>query len=197
MSTHGEAPGLEDHLDRIGETADGRSDRISLEAIVEAMESASFGSLLLIAGLVTLAPIVGDIPGVPTIMGIFVILASSQLLLGRDTMWLPRWLRERAVKASTVEKVLGWLRPVARVIDRVLRPRLDVFVQGVARYVIAILTLLVGAVMPGMEFIPFSANLAGVVLTTFGLALVMRDGLLVLLTLGLIAATVGLLVIFG
>ena len=49
--------------------------------------------------------------------------------------------------------------------------------------------------MPVMEFIPFSANLAGVVLTMFGLALMVRDGLLALLGLTLIAAAVGLVLL--
>lgn len=185
---------VEDHLDRIAEAAGGE-DRISLEEILDALEGVSFGSLLLVAGLVTLVPIIGDIPGVPTTMGIFVILGSAQLLIGRESLWLPRWLRERGVKGSSVEKALRWVRPVARTIDRVLRPRLDVFVRGAATYVIALITLLVGAVMPLMEFIPFSANAAGVVLTTFGLALMVRDGLLALVTLGLIAAGVGFLVV--
>jgi hypothetical protein len=185
---------VEAHLDRIAEAADDE-DRISLEEILGALEAVSFGSLLLVAGVVTLVPIVGDIPGVPTTMGIFVILGSAQLLIGRESMWLPRWLRERAVKGSTVEKALRWLRPVARTIDRVLRPRLDVFVQGAATYVIAVITLLVGAMMPLMEFVPFSANAAGVVLTTFGLALMVRDGLLALVTLGLIATGVGFFVL--
>ncbi len=185
---------VEDHLDRIAEVTAG-DDRVSLEEILEVMEAVSFGSLLLVAGLVTLVPIVGDIPGVPTTMGVFVVLGSSQLLIGRESMWLPKWLRERAVKGSTVEGTVRRLRPVARVIDRVLRPRLDVFVQGPATYVIALVTLLVGAAMPLMELIPFSANAAGVVLTTFGLALMVRDGLLSLVTLGLMAAGVGFLLI--
>lgn len=185
---------VEDHLDRIAEAA-ADEDRVSLEEILDALEGVSFGSLLLVAGLVTLVPIIGDIPGVPTTMGVLVILASSQLLIGRESMWLPRWLRERGVKGSSVEKALRWVRPVARTIDRVLHPRLDVFVQGAATYVIAVITLLVGAVMPLMEFVPFSANAAGVVLTTFGLALMVRDGLLALVTLGLIATGVGVLVV--
>lgn len=186
---------VENHLDRLGETAEGDGDRISLEAMLTAMETVPFGSLLLVAGLVTLMPILGDIPGVPTTMGVLVALGSSQLLLGRETMWLPRWVRERTVKASIVKTALRWLRPVARATDRVLRPRLDLFVQGVATYVIAVTTLLVGVVMPLMEFVPFSANLAGVVLTTFGLALIVRDGLLALVTLALIAIAVGLVVV--
>ncbi|HSM09785.1 MAG TPA: exopolysaccharide biosynthesis protein [Gemmatimonadota bacterium] len=185
---------LEDHLLRIAGAAEG-DDRVSLEEILAAMENVSFGALLLVAGLVTLVPIIGDIPGVPTTMGILVVLGSAQLLLGRESMWLPRWLRERSVRASTVTKGIERAQPVARTVDRVLKRRLDLFVQGAATYVIAVVTLLLGAVMPVMEFIPFSANLAGVVLTAFGLALMARDGLLSLLGLALIAAAVVLVVV--
>lgn len=183
---------LENRLDRIGEKADG-TDRIDLGEIIEALQDVSFGSLLLLAGLVTLAPLVGDIPGVPTTMGALVILISAQLLVGRKTIWLPGWMRHRSVKTSHLEKALKWLRPVARTIDRVLRPRLEIFVRGVGTYVIAILSLLVGAAMPAMEFIPFSANLAGVVLTGFGLALAVCDGLLALVVFLIIATSAGLL----
>ncbi|MFO7587433.1 MAG: exopolysaccharide biosynthesis protein [Gemmatimonadota bacterium] len=183
---------IEDHLARVGEAAAG-TDGISLGEILEATDTVSFGSLLLVAGLVTLAPVIGDIPGVPTTMGVFVILTSGQLLVGRETMWLPGWLRDRSVKTSSLEKALRWLRPVARTIDRVLRPRLEVFVRGVATYVIAVITLLVGAAMPVMEFVPFSANAAGIVLTAFGLALTARDGILALLAFSVIAVAVGLL----
>jgi hypothetical protein len=183
---------IEDHLARVGEAAAG-TDGISLGEILEATDTVSFGSLLLVAGLVTLAPVIGDIPGVPTTMGVFVILTSGQLLVGRETMWLPGWLRDRSVKTSSLERALRWLRPVARTIDRVLRPRLEVFVRGIATYVIAVITLLVGAAMPVMEFVPFSANAAGIVLTAFGLALTARDGILALLAFSVIAVAVGLL----
>lgn len=187
---------LQDHFARVAAAAaDDDDDRVSLEEILEVMENVSFGALLLVAGLVTLVPIIGDIPGVPTTMGVLVVLGSAQLLLGRESMWLPRWLRERAVRASTVTKVIDRIQPVARLVDRALRPRLDVFVRGAATHVIAALTLLLGAVMPVMEFIPFSANLAGVVLTTFGLALMVRDGLLALFGLSVIGVAVGLVAV--
>lgn len=185
---------LEDQLARVAEAA-AHDDRVSIEEILEIMENVSFGALLLVAGLVTLVPIIGDIPGVPTTMGVLVVLGSAQLLLGRESMWLPRWLRERAVRASTVTKVIDRIQPVAHAIDRVLRPRFDLFVRGTATYVIAVTTLLLGAVMPVMEFIPFSANLAGVVLTALGLALMVRDGLLALVSLTMVASAVGLVVI--
>lgn len=189
----GETSDLQDRLDRIEEAAS-EPERVELEAIVDALGRRSFGSALLLAGLVTLAPVIGDIPGVPTTMGVFVVLTTGQLLLGRERLWLPRWLRTRAVTASKLEKALRWLRPVARTIDRLTRPRLQFLVRDAATYVIATLSLLVGAVMPLLEFIPFSANAAGILLTGFGLSLTARDGLLAIITVLLVGLAVGLLV---
>lgn len=186
------SPRLEERLERIGEAAEGNV-RISLGEVLETMENASFGSVLLLAGLVTLAPLVGDIPGVPTTMGVLVILTAGQLLAGRTSMWLPGWLRRRSVKTSSLGKALEWLRPVARFMDRLLRPRLEIFVRGAGTYGVAGVSLLVGAAMPLMEFIPFSANVAGVALTAFGLALAVRDGLLALIMFVMLGAAAGLL----
>ena len=42
--------------------------------------------------------------------------------------------------------------------------------------------MVVALAMLGMEVVPFSANLAGIALTAFGLAVVAHDGLLALVT---------------
>lgn len=49
-------------------------------------------------------------------------------------------------------------------------------------------------VMPPMEFIPFSASLAGAALSLFGLSLMARDGLLALR--GFVATFAALLLVF-
>lgn len=38
----------------------------------------SFGPLLLLAGLNMTAPVIGDIPGVPVILGVFVLLVARR-----------------------------------------------------------------------------------------------------------------------
>ncbi len=53
------------------------------DEIVEAVGERSFGSILLLAGIITLTPLIGDIPGVPSIMGLIVFLIAIQLLIGR------------------------------------------------------------------------------------------------------------------
>lgn len=188
------ANGLEDLLDRISEAARD-TEAVSLAVLLEAMGRRSFGYALLAAGLITVAPLVGDIPGVPTIMGLLVILTTGQMLLGRDRLWLPDWLLDRTVGRGNLEGAVRWLRPAARVVDRWIGPRFEaVFTLGGVR-TIAALCLLIGAAMPLLEFIPFSATVAGTLLTLLSLTLIARDGLLALLTLALAATAVGILVL--
>ncbi len=48
--------------------------------------------------------------------------------------------------------------------------------------------------MPAMDFVPFTANIAGVALTAFGLSIITRDGLLAVGALVFTVLAVGLLV---
>lgn len=180
---------LEQLLDRIGKATQGGGPRVSLGAVLDVVGRRSFGPLLLLAGLVTLAPIIGDIPGVPTLMAVLVWLSAGQLLLRREHVWLPRWLLLRSMAPDKLRQALKRLHAPARFIDRMLRPRLTMFTQPTA---VAIVCVGIAAAMPAMEFVPFSANIAGAALTAFGLALIARDGLLALLAFVLTAMIVAL-----
>lgn len=192
MSQEPPVENLEQLFDQIREAAEKAGDRVSLDTILERVGRRSFGALLLVAGLITLAPLLGDIPGVPTIVGGFVVLITGQLLFGREYFWLPRWLLERFVAKGQLCKALERLRPVARFVDRWLQPRLRPFTHASGMYAIALVCFVIAAAMPVMEFIPFSANGAGMAFTVFGLSLIARDGLLVLLGFGLTAITFAL-----
>lgn len=190
MSEDQELENLEQLLDRLSKAADS-GQQVSLRAVLKAVGRRSFGPLLLMAGVVTLAPVIGDIPGVPTIVAALVFLTAGQLILRREHFWLPHWLLERSVAQDKLRKVLKWLRPAARLIDRLLRPRLTVLTHRTGVHVIAVMCLLIAAAMPAMELIPFSANGAGAALTAFGLSLVAHDGLLALLAFLVTVATFG------
>ncbi len=172
----------------------GDGDSIRLGTVLDIVGRRSFGPMLLLAGLITVAPLIGDIPGVPTLIGIFVFLIALQLMLGRDHFWLPSFLLERQIRRQTLHKAAVWMMPTARFADRFLRPRLMFLVNGGASYGVAILAMLVSLMMPVMEFIPFSANAAGLTLTIFGLAMIARDGLLALIAFALTGASVGVIV---
>lgn len=183
---------LQHMLDKIGQ-AEAEQDQVSLGAIVHAVGSGSFGPLLLLAGLLTVSPLSG-IPGMPTFMGVLTILVSTQLLLGRDSFWLPGWLLKRSFGRSKLEKALKFMRPPARFIDRGIRPRLQVLVGARGSWCIALICTLLGISMPPMEVVPFSVNVVGAILMVFGLALIGRDGLLALGALILTTLLVGFLI---
>lgn len=178
MPSH--ADSLEDVLDQIDDARDGRP-KVTFEEVLDNVGRRSFGPLLVLAGLVVLAPVVGDVPGVPTIVGLFVLLLAGQLAFGRERFWIPRWLLERSVASDKLERPLRWLRKPARFVDKLLRPRLEVLIEGrAARGVAAVCLVLAMMMLPMMELVPFTANLAGIVLCAFGLALIARDGLFAL-----------------
>ena len=167
-------------------------ERVSVDTMLEAVGRRSFGPRVLLAGLVTLSP-VGDIPGVPTMVAVLVLLLTTQLLWGRRSFWLPGWLLRKSIARSKMTKSIGWLERPAAFIDRFLRPRLSMFVEGFAVRLIAAVSLLISLTMPVMEAIPFSASGAGAALTAFGLALIARDGLMALLALIFTVATGGMI----
>lgn len=184
---------MEGLLDQIKE-ARGKNGNVAINDILDVVGRRSFSPLLLLAGIITLAPLIGDIPGVPTIMGIFVMLTTSQILIGQDHFWLPEWILHRSIKQEKLEKGINWMYKPVKFIDRWTKPRWTVFVKGAGQTVIAAMCLLISLAMPIMEFIPFSANIAGVAFTLFGLALITHDGLLALIALISALGTFGFII---
>ncbi len=168
---------LQDLLDHIQEKAEAQ-DTMPLGDLLDAVGRRSYGPLLLLVGLIAVSPLSG-IPGVPSTIGVLVALISVQLLLRKEGFWLPRWITRRKLPRNKLLKALRWLRPPARAIDRVVRPRWVPLTGGVATYAVAALCLLIALTMPPLELLPFAATLAGAALAVFGLALVGRDGVLV------------------
>ncbi|WP_447527709.1 exopolysaccharide biosynthesis protein [Vreelandella sp. TE19] len=188
MSDESPAASLTELLDAMAQMEEEKR-RVSVEDILDAVGRRSFGPLLLVAGIITLAPVVGDIPGVPTLMAVLVLLTSSQLLLGRKAFWLPGILLNRSVSRKGFDKSLGLMRKPAKWVDGLLGVRLAWMSGYIGMRATALACLLVALAMPPMEFIPFTANGAGLALTLFGLGLVAKDGLVLSLGFLITGAT--------
>lgn len=163
---------LIDRMDGLAE----RRQRVTLRDLYELVGPRSFGPWMLLAGLIVVAPVVGDIPGVPTATGILVGLVAGQMLFGRSQFWLPNWMLKRSVTSGKLRKALSWLRKPGKWADSVVHPRLTSLVSATGARVVAGMCLGIALMMPFMEVVPFSANLAGLALVAFGLALVAHDG---------------------
>jgi hypothetical protein len=180
-------------LDLTARAADGQ-DRVSVKRILEILGRCSFGSVVLIAGLITVSPVIG-IPGLPTVIGLLLVLIALQLLLKRDHPWLPGWILRRSIRKNRFCWAIRWLQPVARFLDRFTKRRLILFTSDTSQYPIGIACILLGGAMPFLEIIPFSSNAIGIPLSALGLSLVARDGLFALLAfLYIILAIFGLVI---
>jgi hypothetical protein len=67
--------------------------------------------------------------------------------------------------------------------------------KRVGLYAIALLCALIGVAMPSLELVPFSAHIAGLALTAFGLALIANDGLVGLFALTITAGAVAFVIV--
>lgn len=177
---------LGDVLDRL-ELAQKDGEVVRIEALLEAMGRRSFGPMLLVPGLLVLSPVSG-IPGVPTLSGAIVFLIAIQLLIGRKYFWLPGWILNRGISYLIFKRSLAVMRPIARVVDKVLRQRLVWIAESAGVHVVAAACILVAVTIPPLELVPFAATAAGVAITAFGLALIGRDGVLGIIALLFCAA---------
>lgn len=165
-------------LDRIESGARGH-DFVSIGEMMDFVGRRSFGPMVLLVGIILVTPLSG-LPGIPTIMGLLTLLTLGQILLGRNRFWLPGWIVRRKMSRHKLLKGLRWLRPMARRIDRLLRRRLTLLVDGPGLYLMALGCMVIAIVMPATEVVPFSASIAGLALVAFGLAMVARDGVVAL-----------------
>ena len=142
------------------------------------------------------APVIGDIPGVPSVLGLLIILIAVQIMVHRQHIWVPQFLLRRSVQKEQLTRTLSWLERPAGWVDRILKQRLTVFISTPGRLVIAILCVTLALLTPAMEFVVFSANVAGLALVLLGLALVAHDGLMALIGF-VLCASVGALLVWG
>jgi len=158
-----------------------------LSDIVAALGPRSFGIALVLFGLPNLLPV----PGLPILCGLIIGVIAFQMVIGKESLVLPRWIGNRRIKREDLDTVVRRAEPSLRLLERAMRPRLAVFTTDLAQWGVgAVLLLLALALMAPIPF--FGGVLPGIAVTLFGLALVERDGLFV--AFGLVATLLALMV---
>jgi hypothetical protein len=185
MAGKNEAEDLESMLDQLDEAGSG-SGSISAGELVDTVGQRSFGPWLLIPALIALTPI-GAIPGLPTMLALIVILIAGQLVIGQKRFWLPELIRERDIERQRLRNGVGYLRPAARMVDKVLQPRLTWLTKGPFVPIAAALCVAVALTVPPLEVLPFAGMVSWAAIAAFGLALIAHDGALALIALAFTA----------
>ncbi len=151
-------------------------EQLTLGQLLQGLKQSAFGMFLFVAILPSFIPI----PGVGgAVSGPLVLLMGLQLLCGLSRPWLPGFIARRGPKRGTMHKFLGRIsRPLQR-LDRMLKPRLPMLITPLpARMLTGALLILTGVLLSLP--IPFTNYLFGFQLLLFALALIERDGGLML-----------------
>lgn len=162
------------------EAASEGGETVSVGHLIDALGERGYGPALAILPLIELTPI-GGIPGFPTLLALTVGLITVRLLMGYRHFWAPDWLRRRELNSERVFKSVHWPKPISERIDGQLRERLSRFAGPTARKAACIVILGILLLVPPLEVIPFATSAPMIAISVFGLGLLYRDGLLMLL----------------
>lgn len=158
---------------------EGESEKVSVAQILDALDARSFGLAVLLFSLPSVAPMP---PGVPTVVGIILVIVSIQMVFGREDLWLPGILSRRSFDRKSLVGAFTGLAPKLAVIEKVMKPRLLFMTGRIGSIVIGVIVLVMAIVLvlplpPGGNFPPALAC------AVLGLGLAQRDGVIVLLGL--------------
>lgn len=154
-----------------------QGEKISVGELVDSLDSRAHGVLLLILALPMCIP---NIPGISTIFGILMIAPALGLLFGQRRLWLPRQVRAWTFPREGFNKALRVAIGGLKRVEFLIKPRLSFLTQWPLTSLVGFQTLLMALVL----ILPiWGANLSpGVTVTLTALALMQRDGLLMLLS---------------
>ncbi len=164
---------LSQRLAQIVEQSD--AERLSFTDLAAKLESSAWGGLLFIFAAINVLPLP---PGTSVFFAIPLMIVSAQMVLGRASPWFPARIDRRGVKKSELERLITKIHGVEDRIERVLKPRLPNLTGPTATRLIGIIcflwALLAAVPIPLFHMAPAAAILL------FGLALIYRDGALVI-----------------
>ncbi len=167
----------------------GESEKVTVREIIDALDARSFGMAVLLFALPSVVPMP---PGVPTVVGIILLIVSVQMTFGREDLWLPGILSKQSFDRKSLVGAFEGLAPKLAVIEKVMKPRLLFMTGRIGSIFIGVIVLVMAIVLilplpPGGNFPPALAC------AVLGLGLAQRDGALVLL--GLVVSVVAMIAV--
>jgi hypothetical protein len=170
-------------------------EKVSVGELIDQLDSRAHGMLLLVLALPMCIP---NVPGISTIFGVLMMAPALQLVLGHHRIWLPRRTREWRISAETLRRTLARATPMLRRVEYLIKPRWSVLTRFPVTIYVGLQTLFMAFVL--VLPIPLGNWPPGVTVALTALALLQRDGLLMLLTVlasaasTYVAARVGIVV---
>jgi hypothetical protein len=173
----------------LGLARDTTRERIRISDLFDALGDRAIGALMFVFAVPNVVPVP---PGVSAVLGTPLIFLAAQLMTGRPP-WLPGVVARRSLSrddfARLMDRVLPWLMRG----EKLLRPRLGVWVRPPVEYLVGAVCLLLAVVL--VLPIPLGNTLPALAISVLALGVLERDGLWVLA--GTVAAVIAGVVVSG
>ena len=153
-------------------------DKLTFSELAERLHYRAWGGLLFIFASINVLPLP---PGLTTFFAIPLLLVSGQMLFGRSRPWFPARIERRGITKAELERLVSKIAWLEVRVERIFKPRLPALTGRTAARLIGLacflLSLVVAIPIPLLHHAP-AASVA-----LFGLALIYRDGALVIVAI--------------
>ncbi|MFN3661721.1 exopolysaccharide biosynthesis protein [Yoonia sp.] len=174
---------VRDVVDTIEESS--HEEKVAFGTLIHGFEDTAFPPCLLVPSLLLVSPLSG-IPFFSSFCALVICLIAAQGAWGRDRIWLPDFMARRELPGDKLDKAAHVLGYVARGTEYVTRPRLEFLTAPPMDRVIYGAMILLAGCVPLLELMPFASSLIGLIVAVLAVALITRDGLVVLVALVLV-----------
>lgn len=161
------------------------NERVSVGELIDRLDQRAHGVLLLILALPMCIP---NVPGISTIFGALMLAPAIQLVLGQRHLWIPERARAWSFPRSGLTRALHAAIPALKRVEYLVRPRWSRLTRFPATIAVGLQTLLMALIL--ILPIPFANWTPGMTVAMTSLALLQRDGALMLLTIPAAIASV-------
>jgi hypothetical protein len=150
-------------------------DRLTFSELAAKLHYRAWGGLLFIFAAINVLPLP---PGTTTFFAIPVLLISAQMVFGRETPWFPARIERRGMTKDELRRLVGKVGWLEARVERLFKPRMPRLTGRTAARIIGLVCFLLALIIAIPVPLLHHAPAASVAL--FGLALIYRDGALVI-----------------
>jgi hypothetical protein len=148
-------------------------DRLTFSGLALKLQARAWGGLLVIFAVINAIPLP---PGVNIFFAIPLMIVSAQMAVGRASPWFPARIDRRGVTKDELRRLIAKMEWLEVRVERTFKPRLATLTGPTATRLIG----LVCFILAMFTMLPVVHVAPAAVIVLFGLALIYRDGALVI-----------------
>ena len=148
-------------------------DRLTFSELATQLHARAWGGLLVIFAAINVIPLP---PGASIFFAVPLIIVTAQMAFGRASPWFPARINRRGVMKEELRRLIAKMEWLEVRVERMFKPRLATLTGPTATRLIGIVCFILAL----MTMLPIVHVAPAAVIVLFGLALIYRDGALII-----------------